>query len=153
MRNLLALKKFDMPADTQIDEFLTEFHRRQRAQLLVPESIWSRSTAWMKERMAGFQLVPSLSYASAFAAIAITAIVGLSQEVQVTQVGGQSKLSFRMAPQQTSFAMIPAAFVPATSAAQKQSDLNFTPTRSDSVTTRYVLANNFHGTNDSTVAF
>lgn len=154
LRNLLALKKHDMPVDTQVDQFLIEFHRRQRAQLLVPESIWARSMAWLKERVDNLELVPSLSYASAFAAIAITAVVGLSQEVQVTQVGGQSKLSFRMASQDTTFAMIPASFVPSANAMTRQSDnVNFIPARSDSATTRYVLANNSHGTNDSTVAF
>src|SRR5271155_1732822 len=96
LRNLLALKKLDMPNDTQVDQFLIEFHRRQRAQLLVPEPVWTRAIAWMKERVAGFELVPSLSYASAFAAIAITAFVSLSQQVQVTEVDGQSKLTFRM---------------------------------------------------------
>ena len=29
LRNLLALKKLDMPSDTQIDQVLIEFHRRQ----------------------------------------------------------------------------------------------------------------------------
>ena len=42
LRELLALKKLEMPTDTRIDQFLIEFHRRQRAQLLVPESRWTR---------------------------------------------------------------------------------------------------------------
>src|SRR5271170_6100200 len=154
LRNLLALKKLDMPQDTQIEEFLIEFHRRQRAQLLVPQSVWTRAIAWMKERVAGFELVPSLSYASAFAAIAITACVSLSQQVHVTEVGGQSKLTFRMPTHETSFAMVPGCFVPAANVSPKLSDsTNFTPTRTDSAATRYVLANNSHGAYDATVAF
>jgi len=154
LRNLLALKKLDMPQDTQIEEFLIELHRRQRAQLLVPQTVWTRATAWMKERVAGFELVPSLSYASAFAAIAITASVSLSQQVQVTEVGGQSKLSFRMPTHETSFAMVPGSFVPTSNLAPKISDSpNFTPNRTDSAATRYVLANNSHGAYDATVAF
>ncbi len=41
--------------------------------------------------------MPTLSYGSAFAAVAITACLSLSQDVQVTQVDGQSKLTFRNA--------------------------------------------------------
>jgi hypothetical protein len=154
LRNLLALKRLDMPQDTQVDQFLIEFHRRQRAELLVPQPIWTRALAWMKERTAGFELAPSLSYASAFAAIAITACVGLSQQVQVTEVGGQSKLSFRMPAHETSFAMVPGSLVSPATVSPKLSDSpNFTPNRTDSATTRYVLANNTHGANDATVAF
>jgi hypothetical protein len=154
LRNLLALKRVDMPQDTQVDQFLIEFHRRQRAELLVPQPVWTRAIAWMTERVAGFELVPSLSYASVFAAIAITACVGLSQQVQVTEVGGQSKLTFRMPTHETSFAMVPGSFVPAANVSPKLSDSpNFTPNRNDSAATRYVLANNSHGAYDATVAF
>ena len=154
LRNLLALKKLDMPNDTQIDQFLIEFHRRQRAQLLVPQPIWTRAFAWMKERVAGFELVPSLSYASAFAAIAITACVSLSQQVQVTEVGGQSKLSFRMPTHETSFAMVPGSIALASTVSPKLSDSpSFTPSRTDSAATRYVLANNSRVAYDATVAF
>jgi len=154
LRNLLALKKLDYPQDTQVEEFLIEFHRRQRAQLLVPQSAWSRAIGWMKERLAGFELVPSLSYASVFAAIAITACVGLSQQVQVTQEDGQSRLSFRMPIHETSFAVIPGSFVPAANVSPKVGDSpNFAPSRTDSIATRYVLANNTPGANDATVAF
>lgn len=154
LRNLLALKRLDMPQDTQVDQFLIEFHRRQRAELLVPQPVWTRAIAWMKERVAGFELVPSLSYASAFAAIAITACVSLSRQVQVTEVGGQSRLTFRMPTHETSFAMLPGSFVPASTISPKLSDsTNFTPNRTDSAATRYVLANNSHGAYDATVAF
>jgi len=152
LRNLLALKRLDMPQDTQVDQFLIEFHRRQRAELLAPQPVWTRALAWMKERVAGFELRPTLSYASVAAAIAITAFVGLSQQVQVTKVDGQNTLSFRMPTQETSFAMVPGSFS-ATNVSPKPGDSpNFTPSRTDS-TTRYVLANNSHGAYDATVAF
>ena len=153
LRNLLALKRLDMPQDTQVEQFLVEFHRRQRAQLLVPQSIWSRAIGWMKEKVAGFELVPSLSYASVAAAIVITAFVGLSQQVQVTNVDGQSKLTFRMAPQDASFAMVPASLAPSATISPKVSDSpNFTANRNDSSATRYVLANS-QGDHDTTVTF
>jgi hypothetical protein len=154
LRHLLALKRLDMPQDTQVDQFLIEFHNRQRAQLLVPQPVWVRAFAWLKERAAGFELVPSLSYASAFAAIAVAACVGLSQQVQVTEVGGQSKLSFRMPTHETSFAMVPGSFVAGSNASPKLNDSpNFAANRTDSAATRYVLANNSHGACDPTVAF
>lgn len=132
---------------------MIEFHRRQRAQLLVPQSIWARGAAWVQERMAGFQLVPSLSYAGVAAAIAITALVGVSQQVQVSQVDGQSKLTLRMPTGQSSFAMVPVSFTPAAVSPKVTDSPNFAPTRHDSAATRYVLANNAQGAHDSTVAF
>ena len=110
--------------------------------------------AWMKERMAQFDLVPSLSYATVAAAIAITAFVGLSQQVQVTQVDGQSRLTLRMASHDTSLAMVPASFTPSAILSPKLSDSpNFNPVRNDAAATRYVLANNSQGAHDATVAF
>ncbi len=154
LRELLALQKLDLPQDTQIDQFLAEFHHRQRAQLLVPQSTWARATGWIKERLTGFEWIPSLSYGSAFAAVAIAAFLGLSQQVQVTQVDGQSKLTFRMAPHETSFAMVPGSFGPSSVLSPKiGSSAAFAPNRTDSAATRYVLANNSPGAYDATVAF
>jgi len=154
LRSLLAQSKLDFPQDTQVDQFLAEFHHRQRAQLLVRQSVWSRTAAWMKEKITGFELVPSLSYGSAVAAIAVVACLSLSQQVQVTQVDGQSKLAFRMPTHETSFAMVPGSFVPAPNFSPKIGDsANFTPNRTDSAATRYVLANNSPGAYDATVAF
>jgi hypothetical protein len=151
---LLALQKQDLPQDTQIEQFLTEFHHRQRAQLLVPQSTWARATGWVKERLSGFELVPSLSYGSAFAAVAIAAFLGLSQQVQVTQVDGQSKLTFRMAAHDTTFAMVPGSYVPSLTVSPKiGTSATFAPNRTDSAATRYVLANNSPGAYDATVAF
>jgi hypothetical protein len=153
LRNLLALKAQDLPQDTQIDQFLIEFHRRQRAQLLVPQSFWARAGGWMKERLAGIQLIPSLSYAGAFAAIAFISCVGLSQQVQVTHVDGQSKLTFRMPAQDTSFAMVPVSLGASPIASKSGYSPSFSSSRNDSAATRYVLATASRGVNDSTVAF
>jgi hypothetical protein len=154
LRQLLASTRLEMPQDTQIDQFLADFHHRQRVQLLAKRSVFARATAWVKEKVSGFELVPSLSYASVAAAIAITACVGLSQQVQVvTNDAGQSKLSFRMPSHDTSFAMVPASFSPVASAPKIGDAPTFTPTRTDAAATRYVLANNSPGAYDKTVAF
>jgi hypothetical protein len=143
LRNLLAQSKNDYPQDTQVEEFLTEFHRRQRAQLLVRKSL--------------FELVPSLSYASVAAAIAITAVVGLSQQVAVTtNSDGQTKFSLRLpGTHESSLAMLPGTLLSSTNVSSPKltEAENFTPSRSDAPATRYVLANTTHGANDSTVAF
>ena len=153
LRSLLALKQQDLPKDTQVDQFLIEFHRRQRAQLLVPQSAFSRGLAWIKDRVAGFELVPTLSYSSVAAAIALTAFVGLSQQVQVTNVDGQSRLSFRMPTHDSSFALISTSFAPASFSPKLSDSTSFTPVRNSSAATRYVLANNSNGAHDATVAF
>lgn len=154
LRNLLALKKLEVPMDTEVNRFLIEFHRRQRVQLLVPTTPWTRAMAWIKEQVAGIALVPSLSYGSAFAAIALTAFFGLSQQVQVTHAAdGQYKLSLRMPTQESSFAMMPASFGAALSISPKAADsLSFGSSHSDSSTTRFVLANT-HAAHDANVAF
>ena len=155
LRNLLALKRLETPLDTNVDRFLIEFHRRQRAQLLVRTSYWARAMAWFGERASSFEWVPSLSYATAFAAIAITAaVLSFSQQVQVTHdSGGQYRLSLSMPSNQSSFAMIPASFGAVTTAS-KAASLSFTPSRSEAPTaTRFVLANNSHSAYDANMAF
>jgi len=151
LRNLLALKKLEMPQDTEINRFLIEFHRRQRAQLLVPESRWARAISWIKERTEGITFVPSISYASGFAAIALMAFVGFSQQVQVTQVDGQYKLSLRAPSTDASFAMIPTSFSKG-STAPASNNLTFTPNGAKPAATHFILANT-RVAYDATVAF
>jgi IS5 family transposase len=152
LRNLLALKRLDTPMDTEVNRFLIEFHRRQRAQLLVPESRWSRAAAWLKEGAARLGMVPSLSYASAVAAIALAAFLGLSQQVQVTEVAGQYKFSLLSPSHEASLAMIPASFGATSLVAKKASEpTTFGATRADA-TTRFVLANTHPGY-DATATF
>ena len=137
--------------DTEVNRFLIEFHRRQRAQLLVPESRWARLCSWVQERTPEFKLVPSLSYASSFAAVALVACLGFSHQVQVSQVDGQYKLSLRMPVSDTSFALIPTNFSRDSSAASTD-DLTFTPASAKPATTRFVLANS-RVAYDATAAF
>jgi hypothetical protein len=154
LRNLLALQKNDFPQDTQVEEFLVELHKRQRSQLLARKSLFGSSMTWIKERFAGLSPVPSLSYATVAAAIAITAIVGLSQQVAVTKNSdGQMVFSFHMPVHDAAFAVLPGTLLPSATVSPKLNEsLTFTPNRNDAAT-RYVLANNTQGANDATVAF
>jgi hypothetical protein len=158
LRQLLASTRLDLPQDTQVDQFLAEFHHRQRVQMLTKQSLFARATGWVTEKVSGLELLPSrstLSYALGAAAITAMAVIGLSQQVQVvTQSGGQSALTFRMPSHDTSFAMMPASFSPLATTSPKLSDsASFTPNRTDAAATRYVLANNSPGAYDKTVAF
>jgi hypothetical protein len=153
LRNLLAIKRLELPMDTEVNRFLIEFHRRQRAQLLVPASRWTQFSEWCKERAASFGLVPSLSYASAVAAIALVAFMGLSQQVQVTHVdGGGYKLSLLTPGHDPALAMIPTSFAVATNASHR----NLAPATFGAggaqATTRFVLANSHPGY-DATATF
>ena len=140
LRNLLALKRLEMPMDTNVDRFLIEFHRRQRAQLLQPPSTWARVTAWIGERCAGLSLGSSLSYGSAFAAVALVALLSFSPQVQVSQTqSGQYKMSLHMPGNESSFAMLPSGMNTAmTPAVSRTPDISFAATRL--ATTRFVLA-------------
>jgi len=145
LRNVLALKRLDIPMDTEVNRFLIEFHRRQRAQLLVPASGWSRAIAWMKERAADFGIVPSLSYGCAVAAIALAAFVGLSQQVQVNKVDGQYQLSLVTPSHDPALAMIPASFSNISLAKRAGAPATFGAGGGSQATTRFVLANSHPG--------
>jgi hypothetical protein len=135
LRNVLALKRLEIPMDTEINRFLIEFHRRQRAQLLVPASRWARASDWLKERAAAF--------GCAVAAIALTAFMGLSQDVKVTHVDGQYKLSLLSPGRDPALAMIPASF--GALPAKKMSAPATFGAGSAQATTRFVLANSHPG--------
>lgn len=145
LRNVLALKRLEMPMDTEVNRFLIEFHRRQRAQLLVPVSRWARVTDWLKERAAAFGLVPSLSYGCAVAAIALTAFMGLSQDVKVTHIDGQYKFSLLSPGHDPALAMIPASFSSIALPARKTSAPATFGAGGAQATTRFVLANSHPG--------
>jgi hypothetical protein len=144
LRNVLALKRLDVPMDTEVNRFLIEFHRRQRAQLLVPESRWTRTMEWLKERASALGVVPSLSYGCAVAAIALTAFMGLSQDVKVTHVDGQYKFSLLSPGHDPALAMIPASFNLEAPARKASAPTTFGASSAQS-TTRFVLANSHPG--------
>jgi len=148
LQDLLALQKRELPADTEVNRFLIEFHRRQRVQLLAPESGWARVISWMKGRAENFRLIPSLSYASGFAALAVLTFVSFSQQVQVTQSGGGYTLSLRMPTSQGAFAMVPASF----GRGAATDSMTFTPSSATTGATHFILANS-RVAYDANVAF
>lgn len=137
LRNLLAIKRLELPMDTEVNRFLIEFHRRQRAQLIEPVSGWARAVEWVKS----LHLVPSLSYGCAIAAIALVAFMGLSQQVQVTHVDGGYKFSLLTPGHDPEMAMIPAFTTPA----KKASAPTTFGAGATQATTRFVLANSHPG--------
>ena len=71
---LLRLKKFEQPPPGYFEDFLHEFHRRQRDELLR-EPLWS--VIWQRLSRSFFRLnIPSLtSYPAALAAVLVCAAV------------------------------------------------------------------------------
>lgn len=70
LSELIGLKRFEMPKAGQFDTFLAEFHRRQRSELVKPESLWVR----IQDLISPASTV--LRYSGAAALLAI--VVGLS---------------------------------------------------------------------------
>ena len=145
LRNLLALRRLDVPMDTEVNRFLIEFHRRQRAQLLVKETAWVRLTAWLGEKV---RIVPSLSYASGFAAIALLGLLAVSAPQRVTATVGHYQLSLSMPGAPSTFALLPTAYH--RDASSSRSDTFTSSARSNA--TRFVLANS-RVAYDATAAF
>ena len=111
---------------------------------MVPVSRWALASDWLKARAAAFGLVPSLSYGCAVAAIALTAFMGLSQDVKVTHVDGQYKFSLLSPGRDPALAMIPASFGNITLSAKKTS-APATFGAGGAQATRFVLANSHPG--------
>lgn len=62
IQKLLRLKRYEKPPEGYFDDFLIEFQRRQRTELLrVPlhEILWDRATSWLDSVR-----VPAMAYAA-----------------------------------------------------------------------------------------
>jgi hypothetical protein len=141
LQNLLALKKLEMPLDTEVDRFLIEFHRRQRAGLLVPESRLERAVSWLRGLVENLQPVPSLAGVGAVAAVAIVCILGFAPQSPANSSSGAYNLSFSLPTKDAAFAMIPAAYTRTTFGSSAKSDnLSFTPAARPAAT-RFILSN------------
>ncbi len=73
IQKLLRLKRYEQPPEGYFDDFLLEFQRRQRAEMLkrpLWELAWERANLWLE----GFR-VPAIAYASIL--VAALGVVGL----------------------------------------------------------------------------
>jgi hypothetical protein len=62
IQKLLRLKRYEKPPEGYFDDFLIEFQRRQRTELLrapLHEILWDRATSWLDSVR-----VPSMAYAA-----------------------------------------------------------------------------------------
>jgi hypothetical protein len=140
LQNLLALRKLEMPIDTEVDRFLIELHRRQRAGLLVPESRLERAVSWLRGLVENLQPVPSLAGVGAVAAVAIVCILGLAPQSPANSSSGAYNLSFSLPTKDAAFAMIPASYTRTTFGSPKSDSLSFTPAARPAAT-RFILSN------------
>ncbi|MFN0076899.1 MAG: hypothetical protein ACKVY0_10510 [Prosthecobacter sp.] len=70
IQRLIRLKRFEQPGEGFTEDFLQQFHQRQRAEMLKQSSLellWERTTTWW-----GNWLVPK--WGMAFAAVAVCAM-------------------------------------------------------------------------------
>lgn len=78
IQKLIRLKRYEQPPEDYFDDFLLEFQRRQRAEMLqrpLWQIAWERANLWLD----GFR-VPALAYASILvAAVGITGVIMNSQ--------------------------------------------------------------------------
>ncbi len=85
---LLKMRRYEQPPAGHVDDFLREFHRRQRAELLRPsvrEILWERLMA-----IAPSFRVPQLAYAAIVAlAVSVSALI-LTQQPQQSPAVAQS---------------------------------------------------------------
>jgi hypothetical protein len=132
-----ALRQLSAPMEPEVNRFLIEFHRRQRAQLLVPQSRWARLLGWVREHAPEFA---PLSYASGVAALALLAFLTFSGQVQVAPAAGSYQLSLRLPGHDAALAMLPASLVREASSS-KADNLTFTPTAAKPGATHFILAN------------
>ena len=77
MHKIIRLKRYEKPPEDYFENFLREFHRRQRAELLKPSL-----SALLLERLYGFLAevrVPAMAYAGATAVAIVAGIAILRQ--------------------------------------------------------------------------
>lgn len=78
IQKLIRLKRYEQPPEGYFDDFLFEFQRRQRAEMLkrpLWQIVWERANLWLES----FR-VPAIAYASILvAAIGVTGVIVNSQ--------------------------------------------------------------------------
>jgi hypothetical protein len=102
LQSLLRLKRYEQPPEGYYEDFLREFHHRQRAELLRPSLttlLLERFAAWAAE----FR-VPAIAYAGA-TAVAIVASVAILQVNPAAPAG--SPASYAVSYSQTPFSQTP----------------------------------------------
>ncbi len=101
IQRLLRLKRYEQPPEGYYEDFLSDFHRRQRAELLKPSIttlMMERLSYWISE----FR-VPTFAYAGATAAAVIASVAIL----RVTPSQSGSQVNFTPDYSQNSFSQTP----------------------------------------------
>lgn len=83
IQKLIRLKRYEQPPEGYFDDFLLEFQRRQRAEMLrrpLWQIAWDRANLWLE----GFR-VPAIAYASI-----LVAAIGVGGLIVTSQNGGSS---------------------------------------------------------------
>jgi hypothetical protein len=84
IQRLMRLKRFEQPGEGFTEQFLKEFHQRQRSEMLQQSSLhlmWERTTTWWNNLM-----VPKWSLATAAAAVCVMSVWLLNSEKTVPAI-------------------------------------------------------------------
>lgn len=94
IQKLIRLKRYEQPPEDYFDDFLYEFQRRQRAEMLkrpLWQIAWERANLWLD----GFR-VPAIAYASLL--VAALGVGGLIVTSQNESTGGQQTVAVARPP-------------------------------------------------------
>ncbi len=95
IQKLIRLKRYEQPPEDYFDDFLLEFQRRQRAEMLqrpLWQIAWERANLWLE----GFR-VPAIAYASIL--VAALGVAGIIVNSQSPAPGGDIAAAVTAAPQ------------------------------------------------------
>ena len=105
IQRLLRLKRYEQPPEGYYDDFLRDFHRRQRAELLKPSLttlLLERLSYWVSE----FR-VPTFAYAGATAVAIVASVAILRVTPPPNESQANSSSSYAQGYSQNSFSQTP----------------------------------------------
>ncbi len=105
IQKLIRLKRYEQPPEDYFDDFLIDFQRRQRAEMLqrpLWQITWERANLWLD----GFR-VPAMAYASILvAAVGVTGII-LKSQGGAAPAGSTASISLQSVPSMSFSPSIP----------------------------------------------
>lgn len=94
IQKLIRLKRYEQPPEDYFDDFLIDFQRRQRAEMLqrpLWQIAWERANLWLES----FR-VPAIAYASIL--VAAVSVTGVMLKNQGAAPGSVASLSLQSMP-------------------------------------------------------
>lgn len=96
MHHIIRLKRYEQPPEGYFEDFLREFHRRQRAELLKPSIstlVWERLCSLLPDVR-----VPAMAYAGATAVAVLAGVVILKSPSSESKGAASYAVSYPSTP-------------------------------------------------------